>query len=44
MHLSLLKSEDPIVVIKTEDRSTYIDIIVAWQSGGDNSLLKETGK
>ena len=25
-----------------EDRSAYIDAIAAWQSGGDNSALKET--
>jgi hypothetical protein len=29
-------------VIKTEDRSAYIDAIVAWQSGGDDSALNET--
>ena len=42
MNLSLLRSGYPIAVIKTEDRSAYIDAIVAWQSGGDNSALKET--
>lgn len=42
MNLSLLRSGYPIAVIKTEDRSVYIDAIVAWQSGGDNSVLKET--
>jgi Fic family protein len=41
MNLSLLRSGYPIAVIKTEDRSGYIDAIVAWQSGGDNSALKE---
>jgi Fic family protein len=42
MNLSLLRSGYPIAVIKTEDRSVYIDAIVAWQSGGDESPLKET--
>jgi Fic family protein len=42
MNLSLLRSGYPIAVIKTEDRSAYIDAIVAWQSGGDNSALNET--
>lgn len=42
MNLSLLRSGYPIAVIKTEDRSAYIDAIVTWQSGGDNSALKET--
>jgi Fic family protein len=42
MNLSLLRSGYPIAVIKTEDRSAYIDAIVAWQFGGDNSALKET--
>jgi Fic family protein len=41
MNLSLLRSGYPIAVIKTEDRSAYIDAIVAWQSGGDESPLKE---
>ncbi len=42
MNLSLLRSGYPIAVIKTEDRSAYINAIVAWQSGGANSALKET--
>jgi Fic family protein len=42
MNLSLLRSGYPIAVIKTEDRSAYIDAIVAWQSGEDNSALNET--
>ncbi len=41
MNLSLLRSGYPIAVIKTEDRSAYIDAIVAWQSGGDDANLKE---
>jgi Fic family protein len=41
MNLSLLRAGYPIAVIKTEDRSAYIDAIVARQSGGDNSALKE---
>jgi Fic family protein len=42
MNLSLLRAGYPIAVIKTEDRSVYIDAIIAWQSGGDESPLKET--
>ena len=41
MNLSLLRSGYPIAVIKTEDRSAYIDAIVAWQSGSDDANLKE---
>jgi Fic family protein len=41
MNLSLLRAGYPIAVIKTEDRSAYIDAIVARQSGGDNSPLKK---
>jgi Fic family protein len=42
MNLSLLGTGYPIAVIKTEDRSNYIDGIVAWQSDGDDSMLKQT--
>ena len=42
MNLSLLRTGYPIAVIKTEDRATYIDAIVVWQSGGDDTALKET--
>ena len=42
MNLSLLRTGYPIAVIKTEDRATYIDAIVAWQSGGNDTQLKET--
>jgi hypothetical protein len=41
MNLSLLRSGYPIAVIKTEDRSAYIDAIVAWQAGSDDVNLKE---
>ncbi len=42
MNLSLLRTVYPIAVIKTEDRATYLDAIVAWQTGGDDTALKET--
>ena len=41
MNLSLLRTGYPIAVIKTEERSGYIDAIVAWQSNGDDTHLKE---
>ena len=41
MNLSLLRTGYPIAVIKTENRSGYIDAIIAWQSDGDDAALKE---
>ena len=41
MNLILLRSGYPIAVVKTEDRSSYIDGIISWQSGGDDAKLKE---
>jgi len=40
MNLSLLKAGYPIAIIKAEDRSAYIDSIIAWQSNGDDIQLK----
>jgi Fic family protein len=33
MNLHLLKTGYPIAVVKTQDRSSYIDNIIAWRSG-----------
>jgi Fic family protein len=40
MNLSLLKTGYPIAIIKAEDRLSYINSIVAWQSNSDDSSLK----
>jgi Fic family protein len=40
MNLHLLKTGYPIAVVKTQDRSLYIDNIIAWRSG-DTSPFKQ---
>ena len=44
-HLEAINHVEAIDFIRNlavEDRSGYIDAIVAWQSGGDDTALKET--
>jgi Fic family protein len=40
MNLILLRSGYPIAVIKTQDRSAYIDAIVSWRSGDSFPLTE----